>query len=127
MEKMIKKNDVLLFVIILAVAALLFVLSAALQKPGSEVRVVSGRELFGAYALEEDLILEIQEAGSLNVIAIAGGKVEMKEANCPKGDCLWQQPISRVGQTIVCLPNKILVTIDGEAGGKGEGPDSIVY
>ena len=56
-----------------------------------------------------------------NVLVIEDGAAYMREANCPdkfsKNGCVNTGKISYVGQTIVCLPNKIIVEIVGE----GEG------
>lgn len=52
-----------------------------------------------------------------NKIVIANGEVWMEEADCPDKLCISQGKISRSGQTIICLPNKVMVTIKG---GKSE-------
>ena len=35
----------------------------------------------------------------------------MLEANCPDEICVHHKPISKNGETIVCLPNKVVVVI----------------
>ncbi len=52
-----------------------------------------------------------------NKVVIADGEVWMEEADCPDKLCISQGKISRSGQTIICLPNKVMVTIKG---GKSE-------
>ncbi len=52
-----------------------------------------------------------------NKVVIAGGEVWMESADCPDKLCVEQGRISRSGQTIICLPNKVMVTIKG---GKSE-------
>ena len=52
-----------------------------------------------------------------NKVVIAGGEVWMEAADCPDKLCVAQGKISRSGQTIICLPNKVMVTIKG---GKSE-------
>lgn len=52
-----------------------------------------------------------------NKVVIAGGEVWMDSADCPDKLCVGQGRISRSGQTIICLPNKVMVTIKG---GKSE-------
>ena len=43
------------------------------------------------------------------------GKVKMAAANCPDQICVHQKAISRNGESIICLPNKIVLKIvDGE-------------
>ena len=48
-----------------------------------------------------------------NIISIKDGQVTISEADCPGGDCTRQGPISRTGETIVCLPHKVMIEITG--------------
>ena len=113
--RLIRKNDVFLVCGILLVAlsvAAFSALNTAPPEPGAAVKVVSGRDVQGVYALEEDREITISTEGGLNVLKIAAGTAKMIEANCPNGDCLRQAAVSRAGQSIVCLPNKALVTVE---------------
>jgi hypothetical protein len=38
----------------------------------------------------------------------------MTQADCPDKLCVHQKAISATGETIVCLPNKVVVEIAGE-------------
>ena len=38
----------------------------------------------------------------------------MDDANCPDKLCVKQGKISKDGETITCLPNKVTVTVYGE-------------
>ena len=48
-----------------------------------------------------------------NKVIIGDGVVWMEEADCPDKLCVNQGRISKAGQTIICLPNRIMVTIIG--------------
>ena len=37
----------------------------------------------------------------------------MEEADCPDLLCVHQKAISKEGESIICLPNKVVVTIRG--------------
>ena len=56
-----------------------------------------------------------------NTIEISGGSVRMTDADCPDRICVKTGSISRSGQSIVCAPHKIVVTIVG--GDKNPGYD----
>ena len=118
-----RKSDFVLLAAILAVGAIVFVLNTVFQEAGSVVKVVSGREVYGVYNLRETREIKIEDNGRINVIVIANNKAEMQHANCPGGDCMGQQAISMAGQSIVCLPNKILLMIEGG----GDKLDSVTY
>lgn len=49
-----------------------------------------------------------------NVICIESGGVYMKSASCPDRLCVKRGKIKRAGQSIVCLPNRITVEIEGK-------------
>ena len=112
---MIKKSDLILSIGILIAAIAVFVVNSAFEEPGAEVKVVSGRDVHGYYSLLDDQEIRIETGAGLNVLTVSGGIAKMTEANCHGGDCLAQQPISATGQQIVCLPNRVLVTIEEAA------------
>lgn len=37
--------------------------------------------------------------------------VDMTDADCPDGLCVNQRPISSDGESIICLPNQVVVQI----------------
>ena len=51
--------------------------------------------------------------GGVNKVVINDGKVSMTEADCPDELCVKTGKISRVGETIVCLPHRVVVEIKG--------------
>ena len=121
---MIRKSDIILLAGIIATGGVIFAVGSAHQEPGAVVKVASGRETYGIYDLSVDREVRVIVGADLNVIHISGGTAEMKEASCPGGDCLRQRPVGRTGQSIVCLPNKVLVSIEGEG---DNGIDSITH
>lgn len=74
--------------------------------------------------------LRIESAdGGFNLIDFQEGAVWVKEADCENGDCIRQGMIRRTGESIICLPHKLTVTIGGNvdsADTDGEIYDSIV-
>jgi hypothetical protein len=48
-------------------------------------------------------------------VEVAGGRIRMREANCPEQICVKQSWIQAPGSTIVCLPGEIIIHIDGLA------------
>ena len=46
-----------------------------------------------------------------NTLTIAERKADMTDADCPDLLCVHQKAISKDGETIVCLPNKVVVTV----------------
>ena len=66
----------------------------------------------GEYPLSQDIDLVIESPGrGTNHLVIQDGKATVTEASCPDKICVRQGPASESGQTIVCLPNRVVVTI----------------
>lgn len=51
--------------------------------------------------------------GGTNVLVIENHEAHVSEADCPDKLCVNQGRIRGAGQMIVCLPNKLTVTIEG--------------
>ena len=66
--------------------------------------------------LEYDTRLEVKTALGINIVVVNNGEVFVEEADCPGEDCLRQGGISRPGQTIVCLPHRLVVQIVAVSG-----------
>ena len=46
---------------------------------------------------------------------IKNGKADMTEADCPDKLCVHQKPVSKNHESIICLPNKVIVEVDSSA------------
>lgn len=112
------RNDIILAAVILVIAAagLLFVKLTKVE--GNNVIVkINGVEA-ASYSLEDDVRYEIKTGKNnenINVLVIKNGKAYITEADCPDGICKEYRPISYVGETIVCLPHKVVIEITGDS------------
>ena len=61
--------------------------------------------------------------GGSNILVIAGGQAWLSEANCPDLLCVRQGKVHYTGQSIICLPNRLSVTVEG---GESDGVDFVV-
>ncbi|MBD5468742.1 MAG: NusG domain II-containing protein [Lachnospiraceae bacterium] len=57
--------------------------------------------------------------GGYNLVRVENGSVFVREADCENGDCIRQGTIRHTGESIICLPHKLAVTINGDADGTG--------
>lgn len=107
-----RKNDLLLAACVLLAALALYLF----LRPGGEgvwaVVTVDGREQ-GRYALSEDRTVSIGGEAAYNILEISGGQASVREANCGDHTCVRTGAISREGETIVCLPHRLIVRIEG--------------
>ena len=124
-----KKNDIVLIAIILAVTAVCLLGMRIWQKNntnGNAVAVVTiDGDVYGEYPLSEDYEERIElPDGSYNVLTIKDGFAQISEASCPDQICVHHNRIKYSEETIVCLPNKLVVTVQG---GEDNGIDGSTY
>lgn len=109
--------DILLILVPLLLAAALWLF---LRPHGSgEVAVVTiDGEEYGRYALSDDCTVSIEsEGGGTNLLVIADGAAQITQANCGDHTCIRTGSISQTGQSIICLPHKVVVRIEGGTAG----------
>ena len=109
-----RKNDLIFIAMLLAAVIFLGALYYACRGEGESVSVRVDNEFFGEYSLSDDAQIELHSAGGYNLLVIKDGKASIEKASCPDGICSSHRPISREGESIVCLPNKVVVTVNKE-------------
>lgn len=116
----VKKWDVIiisLFVIASFIPALIFTLQARADRSGYYVEIkVQGelyetKQLTGHTGREE---IRIETGLGVNIVEFIDEKVGMYEADCPDKICYSPEYITRPGETIVCLPNRVVIEVKGE-------------
>lgn len=116
MERKIRKNDIILITIILALALASYFGIRYYQGVNTKepVAVVTVDDVvYGLFPLKTDAVERIElPDGSYNLLVIREGKADITEASCPDGICVNHRAIRRQGETIVCLPNKVVVEIE---------------
>ena len=109
------RNDIILAVIVIAVAAIGLLLLNVLKTEGDFAVVkIDGKET-ARYPLSvnTEVVIETNDNGK-NTLVIEKKKVFMKDANCPDKICEGHSKISFKGETIVCLPHKVVIEIVAE-------------
>ena len=116
------KNDILLILAVLIAAGGLWLYTSFGRASGAEVCVsVDGEEVL-RLPLSEDTRETVGNGEKFNVIVISGGEAWVEDASCPDHVCVQSGKVSLDGQTIVCLPNKLVVSI---LGGEDSGLDGV--
>lgn len=106
-----KKRDLILIGVIVAVILVAFAVQILTVEDGAYVLVRVDGEEVGRYSLNQDGEYELN--GGTNVLRIEGGQACLILANCPDHLCVKQGNISKRGETITCLPNRLTVTVYG--------------
>ena len=120
-----KKKDLILAGAVLLLAG---ILALALRLPktenGNTMKVTVDGEIYGTYSLAENQTVKIQTGHGTNVLVIENGSVHMEEADCPDGYCKRQGTISRVNETIVCLPHKLVAEVESDGSTTDDADDA---
>ena len=104
--------DIIIIAAILLVSLSLLLIVTLSKEEGSVVVVEIDGTTVATYPLDENA--EYSLNGGSNVLVIEDGVAYMSYSNCPDHTCEKTGKIRYVGQTIICLPNKIAVTIKGD-------------
>lgn len=102
--------------VILSVMAAITVSVFFWFRPGGEtgdtVVVYQNGEPIREMPLDRDTELIVQEAYT-NKVVIKDGAVFIEESDCPGNDCVHMGKIHESGRSIVCLPNRVEIRIEG--------------
>ena len=123
-ERIFRKNDLILLAAVLLIAAISALCFFGLREDGDVAVVLINGEECGKYPLGTDLELPIEMADrGFNLLIIKDGAAKVQDADCPDKICVSHREISSVGETIVCLPHKLVIRIEAE--NKGDTPDIV--
>lgn len=76
--------------------------------------IQDGHEI-AAYSLLEERIESIPYGDeNYNLLLISNGQVSVSDADCPDKLCVHQHSISRNGESIICLPHKLVIQIEAK-------------
>lgn len=110
-----RRNDFFLLAGIIFFASILYLIFWLNSDNGSRVIVsVDGKDV-ATYLLSDDGEYFINGTNGLtDVLVIRNGFAYMKEAACPDKLCIKQGHINKTGQSIVCLPARIVVVVQSD-------------
>ena len=108
-----KKADFILIAAVVVVAGvLLFFLYGTNDNSGAYVVLEIDGQVVDTLPLDVDTTREIEtDNNGTNTLVIKDGYAKMIDANCPDGLCTNQKKISRNGESIICLPHKVVVSV----------------
>jgi hypothetical protein len=134
-NKLLVSAAIIVIPVIAALAALAAINTYGDLNPGKMAVVTSSTGEVWQLPLNRDSRTQITTPLGTNIIVVQNGEVFVESADCPGSDCVEHQPVSAAGQTIICLPHKLVVEVRGEdngsalgdvnaAGGNGFGSES---
>lgn len=104
--------DIIVIASLLLLSIIVLLVINLTRKEGAYVEVTIDGEVTATYPLA--INGEFTLNGGTNKLTIKDGAAYMSYSSCPDHVCENTGKVRHVGQTIVCLPNKLTVTVKGE-------------
>ncbi len=105
------KNDILILLIVLCIATVVAIIINICKTKGEYVKVSINNEIYEVYKLSENITVSLPTG---NVLVINDGEAYISESNCPDKVCVNHAKISSEGESIICLPNKLVIEVTKE-------------
>lgn len=105
------RNDLILVLAGVAVALLLALAVFISRDGGDSVTVTVDGKVYAVYALSADARVEIETAYGRNTLVLSSGGAYIEDADCPDRICVHHAPIAYGGESIVCLPHRLVVRV----------------
>lgn len=110
MKKLIKNPNFIIIIVLAVIGAVM--LCASLLRPGADtVTVKVDGKIVASYQLSDNGTYIIEGVSGTNTLVIEDGQAYISEATCPDGLCVKTGHIHATGQSIICLPNRVVVEI----------------
>ena len=117
LKNIIKKHriDIIIIASLLLLSISVLLIAQLTRKDGAIATVTVNGEVVGEYPLSVNGVYTIN--GGTNILTVENGIAYMSYSNCPDHVCEKTGKVKYVGEQIVCLPNKVTVTVSGEIPG----------
>lgn len=121
-----KKQDYILLICIFLIGMILLAgYRLWYHAPGGMIEISINGKRDQTLSLSHNTTITLSAGNGHNVLTIRDGCADITDADCPDKLCVTQKKISRKGETLVCLPHKLVVkVIEGTENGN-RGPDAI--
>lgn len=112
MQRKIRVWEILIICIIVILSVFLFLLFKILGHDGKTAVITIDSEVINTINLEteKDMILKLKGHENI-IIEVKDGKIRVLSSDCPDKICVKRGFISKAGESIICLPNKLIIEI----------------
>ncbi|NLI98593.1 hypothetical protein GX441_08050 [bacterium] len=113
MKLSLKRGDAILIIcfLFISLVGIVFILSIKSDREPQMIKISSEGKFFELPL--RDTLFQVQGPLGVTDVRINKGHVYVTKAPCPNKLCMKQGKISRNGESIICIPNKIIITIEG--------------
>ena len=119
--KRVRNDCILILIVVLLAGGFWFVQYINSMQAEAVLRIYQNGELRGEYDLSQPKTLPVKEEDyGYNLVMIEDGTVRITDADCPDQLCMKQRSISKNGESIICLPHKLVVSLTGYSAPDGQ-------
>lgn len=111
------RNDAILIAALMLLGGVLAVFLYATRQDGGYVSVQMDGQTVMELPLDEDTQVVLGEGEHTNTLVIQNGMAQVAEATCPDQICVRQGAVQYEGESLVCLPHKLVITVEGGQAG----------
>ncbi len=84
------------------------------RQAGAQVVVTRSGEELGRYVLDVPTQVPIQGANGFSLtLVVEGGQAHVEDSTCPDLICQHHAPVDKTGESIICLPGQVSITVEG--------------
>ena len=109
------RNDLALILALLLLGGALALYLRLTRQSGGTVSVRADGVTVMELPLDEDARVELGSGAHTNVLVIEDGAARVAAASCPDRICVRQGAIRYEGESIVCLPHRLVIAVQGGA------------
>ncbi len=115
MRRHLKIGDIIL--ISLSLGLVIFFFARVLfSGPAVDHVMITGQNTQDYYSLEEKRTVEVDGPLGMTTVIISDGEVWIQSSPCREKICMKMGHISRCGEQLICIPNRVVVELMGEEG-----------
>ncbi len=107
----IKKADIILIAAALMIGIIGLIIYSVTRTKGLSVNLYQDGKIVKTFSLDKDAEFDYESDLGKNTIVIKDGKASCIWADCPDKLCVKMSDIENDGETIICLPHKLVIEV----------------
>lgn len=116
------RNDIILICSVIVFTLIILVAITLINKTGSEVIIEQNSKQVAVLELKNNQEYNLYNGDKIcNTVVIKDGEAYMSYADCKDKICVNHKKISKNNESIICLPNKVIVTVTNSNNNEVDG------
>jgi hypothetical protein len=111
-------GDIILILCLVLISIIIFIITNHNNNQGRFFTVKIGKETIYRYSLLSDTLITFEGKTGEIIVKVKNRNVRVHKSSCPQKICVKMGWISKPGESIICVPNNMVIRIEGKT--KGE-------